>query len=378
MKLFDALSKLRSVLKAYYKGESNMFMLCWVITSRCNCFCDFCELGTNPFYHPEEELTTEQCYKLVDQMADMGISIVTFSGGEVFMRKDFLDILAYTKSHGITTGLVTNGYVLPTLSDKQFLKLKENLNSLVISVDSPVSEEHDAYRGKSGLLDRIVRGVRSFQERGFDRIAFESIIMESNYHRVPELIEFAHGLKVKKIMFRPVNKRSNFPQVEKGQAKDKYIIHDPDVVVPYIDAAIKKAKELNIDTDLMFNRDWIIAYLKNLYNEDGSFFHDNVIPNYFCFFPFLSGVVLYNGDFSPCLMLKPVANIKNVSLKEAYEKVQPLRDRLNERNFPRDCNYCFCQANTNMRFSIMCSPIRNLSKVGMLINDMYSVFRRFK
>lgn len=377
MKTLQALSKLGSVFKAYYFGDCRPFHLNWIITSRCNCRCKFCEFGVNSIYHPNDELSTEECRRLADQLKEAGVKIIVFSGGEVFTRPDFFEILKYVKSLGLTAGVVTNGLLLSTFNEEKINCLKNNLKTLVISLDSPVAEEHDYYRGITGLFNNISRGVKKLQDAGFDRITFQSIIMEPNYRRIPELIEFAHQMKIKKVMFQPINKVTNFPQYDTLEYKDRFVIKDIEAVISFIDQGIKTAKTLRIDTDLIFNRDLLVSYLRNLNQHKGGYFHESVISNYFCFMPFIAGVIFHNADFSPCLMLKPVANLKNVSFKEARKQLTTIKKALKQREFPAECQYCFDQANTNMRFSILCNPIKNITRVRGLISDMYSIFKRF-
>jgi len=135
--------------------------------------------------------------------------------------------------------------------------------------DSSVSEEHNKFRNTPMLFELIMKGITKLQLHGFKNITFESIIMGSNYKRIPSLIELTKEIGVRKIMFRPINIISNFPQLSSVTNKNEFADYDVEEIIKYIDLGIAKAKELNVDTDLIFNRKWITEYFRNLKVKDG-------------------------------------------------------------------------------------------------------------
>ena len=83
-----------SALKTYYLNKDSPCIGNWIITNQCNAKCPFCEIGTGdvPYVH-KEELSTERCFELIEEMKDLGIKVMTISGGEAFMRKDIFLVL---------------------------------------------------------------------------------------------------------------------------------------------------------------------------------------------------------------------------------------------------------------------------------------------
>ena len=64
------------------------------------------------------ELSTEEHYRLLDQLADAGCLWLLFTGGEIFARRDFLDIYTYAKQKGFLITLFTNGTLItPRIAD---------------------------------------------------------------------------------------------------------------------------------------------------------------------------------------------------------------------------------------------------------------------
>ncbi len=365
------------LLNVYYRKKDEPFIANWIITAQCNCKCPFCELGIENKYKPEEEVSTERAFELIDEMKEMGIKYLTLSGGEVFLRKDVYEIIVRLKEAGIKVGIVTNGLLLNSLKEDKFKILLENLDTLIISLDSSVAEEHNHFRRTPMLFELIMKGVDRFKAAGYDNICFESIIMGENYKRIPEILELAKEKGVMKVMFRPINIESNFPQLGTVCNKDEFADYDVDEIVKYIDLGVAKAKELDIDCDIGFNRKWLVEYFRNLKVKKG-FFHDRVMGNYFCFIPFTYVIINYDGGLLPCLLLKPRGNVREGKLCDERKKADCVRKRLAGRKFYDICNCCFDQANNNVRFSTMCSPVRNIWSLPKLASDLKSVKRRFK
>src|SRR5688572_31811550 len=60
----------------------------------------------------KRELTTEEHYKLLDELSELGCLWLLFTGGEIFARHDFLDIYRYAKKRGFLITLFTNGTLI--------------------------------------------------------------------------------------------------------------------------------------------------------------------------------------------------------------------------------------------------------------------------
>lgn len=365
-----------SVLKSYFLKMDSPFIANWIITSQCNCKCPFCELGVKNIYDPKKELSTERCFELIQELKKMRIKFLTLSGGEVFLRKDIWKILEKLKQAEIKTAIVTNGLMLNSFSKSRIKFLKNNLDSLIISLDSTIPKEHNKFRGMPKLFQLIMKGIEKFQKNGYTNIVFESIIMRQNYKQIPELIKLTKQKRIKKIMFRPINIISNFPNLSHSPNKDKFANYNVNEIIRYIDTGIKVAKKLAVDTDLFFNKRWLIEYFKNLNIKKG-FFHDRVMGNYFCFIPFIYIIINYNGDLLPCLLLKGKGNIMKNKLELERNKSNSIRKRLAKRDFFEVCNCCFDQANNNVRFSTLCNPFRNLKSIKSMIFDIISVKKRY-
>lgn len=130
-------------------------MCVWEITLECCFSCKYC--GSGGGKARKRELTTEECLDIADQLSEMGCKRVSLIGGEVFMRKDWKEIVSRLTSHGINVNIITNGYVF---SDKLISDLKEShIESISVSIDGP-RMIHDKYR-QEGSFDRAVSAIRA-------------------------------------------------------------------------------------------------------------------------------------------------------------------------------------------------------------------------
>jgi len=124
----------------------------WEITLKCNLACSHC--GSRAGDTRVDELSTEEAFDLVHQLADIGITEVTLIGGEAFLRKDWLDIAAEIVRCGMQCTMTTGGY---GLSLPVVRRMKEaGMSAVSVSIDG-LEEVHDELRGKTGAFRSAFR-----------------------------------------------------------------------------------------------------------------------------------------------------------------------------------------------------------------------------
>src|SRR5688572_20006691 len=84
------------------------------VTRRCPLTCSHCynNLPTGDRQAQAGELTLAEHQRLLDQLADAGCLWLLYTGGEIFVRPDFLDIYRYAKTKGFLITLFTNGTMI--------------------------------------------------------------------------------------------------------------------------------------------------------------------------------------------------------------------------------------------------------------------------
>lgn len=127
------------------------------LTFRCQNDCIHCYAG-GP--HETPELSTQQWKQVIDKLSDIGVFIITFTGGEPTLREDLPDLLKYAQEKGIVTGLITNGR---KLKDQSYVKLleKAGLDFVQVTIESHKSEVHDKMTNAVGSWTETVAGIKN-------------------------------------------------------------------------------------------------------------------------------------------------------------------------------------------------------------------------
>jgi radical SAM protein with 4Fe4S-binding SPASM domain len=127
------------------------------LTFRCQNNCVHCYAG-GP--HETEELTAAQWKTVIDRLHEIGVFIVTFTGGEPTLREDLAELLQYAQNKGIVTGLITNGR---RLKDKDYVQAleKAGLDFVQVTLESHEAKVHDAIAGAKGSWKETVAGIKN-------------------------------------------------------------------------------------------------------------------------------------------------------------------------------------------------------------------------
>jgi radical SAM protein with 4Fe4S-binding SPASM domain len=178
------------VRRPYVPGAP--FQVVWNITRECNLKCIHCY--ENAGLPSQDELPTEDALKGIDILADAGVLILAFSGGEPTIRRDILNLIQRSTDRGMFTAVATNAIVFA--SRKKVKEFKEaGLQFAQISLDGLYPETHDKFRGALGAFKKTVQGIKNcVAEDLFVEIA--TTATRFNYEEIPGMIEFAEKLGV--------------------------------------------------------------------------------------------------------------------------------------------------------------------------------------
>ncbi len=162
----------------------------WNFTNRCNLHCEHCYQDANQ--KRIEELTLAEKLDVIDQIGRAYVPMVSFSGGEPTISDDLLPILKRCQHYGIHTSLATNG---TTLTAEYCRKLAEaNCKYIEISLDSVDPDKHDAFRGRSGMWERTVQGMKNVVAQDGLRLGVAMSVHQGNVAEVEDMIDFAVNL----------------------------------------------------------------------------------------------------------------------------------------------------------------------------------------
>lgn len=157
------------------------------LTYGCNLRCAHCY---NPTHKAKGELTTEQIYRVIDQLAKEGCLRLTFTGGELFTRRDCFEVFTYAKDRGFTIGILTNATLLTPDNADQIQALgPENVE---ISIYGATQETYECVTRILGSFERFVRGVELLRERKVP-VIIKMPVMTLNQHEVGQARALVEG-----------------------------------------------------------------------------------------------------------------------------------------------------------------------------------------
>ncbi|MBI2852400.1 MAG: radical SAM protein [Chloroflexi bacterium] len=172
-------------------------LIAWEITKGCNLFCAHCR-GSSEGIQYDGELSTQECFKVIDEILEIGKPILILSGGEPLFRNDVYEIGHYAASKGLRVVMGSNGTLI---NPEVATKLKEiPLSRVAISLDFPTPELQDKFRGQSGAFANALEGIANARKAGIE-IQVNSTITKMNVEYLDDLLTLAQ--KAGAIAFHP-------------------------------------------------------------------------------------------------------------------------------------------------------------------------------
>jgi radical SAM protein with 4Fe4S-binding SPASM domain len=160
------------------------------ITAACNLRCIHCH--TSGGGRADDELTTEEVKRLLDQLAEVReFRMVAFTGGEPLVRDDLFELLAYSKALGFSNTIATNGMLI---DDDVACRLRDcGVVIGAVSLDSFDAATHDYVRDHPGAFEAALRGIRALQRAGIP-LHINVTAMEYNVDQLERLMALVDEL----------------------------------------------------------------------------------------------------------------------------------------------------------------------------------------
>jgi AdoMet-dependent heme synthase len=159
------------------------------LTYRCNERCVHCYLD----HEDHGEMTTREIKDALDQLAEAGALFLTFSGGEIFLRSDLFELIAYGRELNFDVSLKTNALLIDARRAQRLREL--GVRRIQISIYSARPEIHDAITKVPGSLTRSLRAIRFLQAEGL-QVKLACPLMKQNLDAFREVQALADELGV--------------------------------------------------------------------------------------------------------------------------------------------------------------------------------------
>ena len=161
------------------------------VTYRCNNDCAHC-------YNARErnfpELTTEQWFKIIDDLWALGVPHIVFTGGEATLRDDLPELIHHAELNGQITGLNTNARRLADMSYVQQL-VDAGLDHVQITVESCDEQIHDEMMRVNGAFKQTIAGLKNVLSTRL-YVMTNTTMLQTNIHRIPDTLDFLADLGV--------------------------------------------------------------------------------------------------------------------------------------------------------------------------------------
>ena len=139
-------------------------LVIWEITRACALACRHCRASAEDIRHPGE-LSLEEGYRLIDQVAAMGTPLMIFTGGDPFQRDDLEDLIRHGKKAGLRVGTIpatTHRLTRERMASVQ----AAGVDQIAVSIDGATSQTHDDFRKVQGSFEKAIQGAAWAKELG--------------------------------------------------------------------------------------------------------------------------------------------------------------------------------------------------------------------
>jgi len=302
------------------------------ITSRCNLRCVMCKYWQT---EREDTLSSERWREVFAELAELGCRKVHFSGGEVFLRRDFLDLAEAAIARGLKVNVTTNGTLIDRAAARRLAA--SGINRVSISLDGPTARTHDAVRGQAQAFRRSVRTIRRLRAHGLKRVRINFVVMRGNYRRLPAMVRLAGTLGAEELLPMPVDEKTPRNRLSPQQIREYNRAIAPEVL------ALRQHYGFSTSPALVYPFGVTDAEVKasaaGLYAR-GRFMRQT------CLAPWLHTFFAWNGETYLCCMtngrMDALGNVGRQSVREIFHGAayQDVRRRFAAGRHLASCHRC--------------------------------------
>lgn len=335
-------SKIRfasAIMKAKLLGEYRPFQVQLSVTDNCNLRCTYCYANYPERGH--KNIGTEQVFRIIDELAELGTIRINLVGGEPLLRKDIGEIIDHIKGRGIACAMTSNGYLVRAKIDDV-----RKLDMLCVSLDGD-KEANDANRGE-GSYDMAMEAIHLARENNIP-LQVATVITKNNLNSMEYLLEMGKELDfpvgfstmISKTVDHKKDVPPDMPTDQEYRQAIKKILEFKKRGYPVLFS--RKTLEYTLNWRYGYERDKIMGQ-----RPDFGFIKCNA-GRFFC-------IIDVNGDIYPCPSLVDVIEPMNClehGVKKSFEHINR-----------HECRTCHipCQNEFNLMYSFDPGVIFNIIK----------------
>ncbi len=162
----------------------NPFIVFWEVTRACHLACLHCRAKAQTKRNPAE-LTTEEGFKLIDDLASMQKPLLVITGGDPMMRPDLYELIKYSSGKGLRVSLAPSATRLVT--PEKMEKAKEaGIIRVSFSLDGSEAGIHDSFRQTPGAFERTLQVIGYSNNAGLS-LQINTTVSRYNFHDIENI-----------------------------------------------------------------------------------------------------------------------------------------------------------------------------------------------
>ncbi len=166
------------------------------ITKRCNLKCIHCYAGSKGSAG-QNELSTDEWFRVLVNLADFRCPVVLFSGGEPLLHPDIVKLAKHAVASGMRAVISSNGTMLTPEKAEELASI--GLSYVGISMDGG-REIHDKFRGVPGAFEKALNGLRNARDTGI-KTGIRFTMTRKNIDDISEIIKTVESERIPRICF---------------------------------------------------------------------------------------------------------------------------------------------------------------------------------
>lgn len=225
--------------KIYKKAEKAKIPLAihFDLTFRCNLHCIHCYLPEKDLYPSSSyklelrsrnraELNKEEVFNVLDQLARYGTLFLNFSGGEIFIRRDILDIIEYARKKKFSVSLMSTGTI--KFNRKVVERLASvGIQAVDISLYSTTPEIHDAITRTLGSFHKTIKAIELLRKQGI-KLRLKCPLMKVNIRTFKNVAALDDSYEIDWMLDPNITERRNgnkepiYLRIDEGKLREFY------------------------------------------------------------------------------------------------------------------------------------------------------------
>jgi radical SAM protein with 4Fe4S-binding SPASM domain len=293
--------------------------IAWEVSLICNAQCVHCYSASGPTAKSTGELNTEEALNMIDDLAESGLLILAFSGGEPLLRKDIFELIERAVERNLVVNVASNGYLINERMAKKIAA--SGVRSVTISLDATTEALHDEFRQRKGLFKKAIEAVGFLEKEGVRVVvSFTPTLM--NYHESRAVVDLAYSLGASAV---------NMSEYVPAGRGTQLLALPPDLLRQVIQEWIDMRKEYAGRMQIIWH-DCRAALL--VAEEDRDKYSG-------CGAGKLTARIMVDGTLTPCVFLStPAGNLKQTPFKEMWQHSELLQSIRNRDLKGGNCSTC--------------------------------------